>query len=257
MGWDINIVGRHRLRIDSIETLAKDLSERFDINIEYGYRHNYEVDLRNRFVRMCNDYDWISLGKIIRHSDQILYRLTDESYEFNLIKAQFGESVEGVRVEEEDMGLEELADYVRYELEIVDYDLKYDILWGYVFSDSLTLDFSNDPGRWFGFYRYFSTDREGYDVKYLNDFRRTVRRYFKSAGCDKVYYFPDQGDTINIETYWDEPWEVLEEYILSKKFCSSGAQSDLIDVPAFMKSDNPIPSSNRIDIFVDDFSDME
>ena len=69
--------------------------------------------------------------------------------------------------------------------------------------------------------------------------------------------FPDQGDTINIETYWDEPWEVLEEYILSKKFCSSGAQSDLIDVPAFMKSDNSIPSSNRIDIFVDDFSDME
>lgn len=33
MGWDINIFGRHRLRIDDVETLAKDLSDRFDINI--------------------------------------------------------------------------------------------------------------------------------------------------------------------------------------------------------------------------------
>lgn len=28
MGWDINIFGRHRLRIDDVETLAKDLSDR-------------------------------------------------------------------------------------------------------------------------------------------------------------------------------------------------------------------------------------
>ena len=77
MGWDINIFGRHRLRIDDVETLAKDLSSRFDINIEYGYHHDYEADLRNRYVRLGDDSEWVSLGKIIRHSDQILYKLPE------------------------------------------------------------------------------------------------------------------------------------------------------------------------------------
>lgn len=257
MGWDINLFGRHCLRIDDIETLANDLSNRFDINIEYGYHHDYEADIRNRYVRLLNCSEWISFGKIIRHSNQEFYRLTDEYYEFKLIKSQFGESVDRVKVEGEKAGLRDLADCVRYELESDDYSVGYDISSGYIFRETLTLLFSNDPGRWCGFHKYFTSGRGEFDVKYLNDFRRRVERYFKAAGCDKVYYSPDQGDPIKIESYWEEPWDVLEEYIISKKFCSSGANSDLIDVSSFMKADNPILSLNRIDIFVDDFSDLE
>ena len=257
MGWDINIFGRHRLRIDDVETLAKDLSDRFDINIEYGYHHDYEADLRNRYVRLRDDSEWVSLGKIIRHSDQILYKLTDESYEFKLIKSQFGDSSDGIRVEGEDVGLGTLADCVRFEFEKIDDNFECALSFGMIYRDALTLIFQDDPGRWFGFHKYFTSDRCRFDIKYLNDFRRRVKRYFKAVGCDKVYYAPDQGDPLNIETYLEEPWDVLERYILSKGFCYSGAQSDLIDVPAFMKTENPIPSSNRIDIFVDDFSDLE
>lgn len=35
MGYDIKIIARHRLNTENVESLAKDLSEALDINIEW------------------------------------------------------------------------------------------------------------------------------------------------------------------------------------------------------------------------------
>lgn len=36
MGADVYTVGRHNLDTNSLESLAKDLSDRFKVNIQYG-----------------------------------------------------------------------------------------------------------------------------------------------------------------------------------------------------------------------------
>ena len=48
MGYDIHITARHRLNTDSLEALAQDLSKALDINIEYGYEHDYDVKCKHR-----------------------------------------------------------------------------------------------------------------------------------------------------------------------------------------------------------------
>jgi len=50
MGYDINIIARHRLNTENVESLAKDLSEALDINIEYGYHHEYVANIKERVI---------------------------------------------------------------------------------------------------------------------------------------------------------------------------------------------------------------
>lgn len=63
MGYDIKIIARHRLNTENVESLAKDLSEALDINIEYGYRHEYVANIKKRVIKDAYNYHWISLGK--------------------------------------------------------------------------------------------------------------------------------------------------------------------------------------------------
>ena len=38
MGCDISILSKHNLNITNVETLAIDLAERLNLNIDYGYQ---------------------------------------------------------------------------------------------------------------------------------------------------------------------------------------------------------------------------
>ena len=64
MGYDINIIARHRLNTENLESLAKDLSESLDINIEYGYHHDYVENIKKRVIR--NAYVISNLSKKTR-----------------------------------------------------------------------------------------------------------------------------------------------------------------------------------------------
>lgn len=59
MGYDIHITARHRLNTDSLEALAQDLSKALDINIEYGYEHNYDVDVKKRVIKYASKRRWV------------------------------------------------------------------------------------------------------------------------------------------------------------------------------------------------------
>ena len=83
MGYDINIIARHRLNTENLESLAKDLSEALDINIEYGYHHDYVVNIKKRVIRNAYGCHWISLSKIIRDPSKDNYRLEDKVLSVN------------------------------------------------------------------------------------------------------------------------------------------------------------------------------
>jgi hypothetical protein len=265
MGYDINIIARHRLNTENVESLAKDLSEALDINIEYGYHHEYVANIKKRVIKDAYNYHWISLGKIIRGSDKDTYRLEDKRYEQKNIYNLLGSSFEGVQFKDVYKGyFEHLTLYELHQGE----KKQGDIFYMNITDEVASISMYNEPFRWHGFYMNFNEQEANPESwKVLNDYRRIVRKNIKGIGADYVYFHPDQGTPELICDQLHLSWEKMEEYILTRTYikesCSitkekiEDCKSEIMDIPSFMSADKKIFSENYEDVFRDDFSDLD
>lgn len=280
MGYDINIIGRHRINTESIEHAAKELSDRFDINIEYGYEHEYDVSIKKRVISYSSrrNRGWISLGTIIRDSKKGIYRLNDKYHECREIRNKLGGNLDDVRFDYVYEGYFERG--VQYELDYLEESdgIQSEISFLYLYKDVIEITFSDDPGRWGGFHQHFTEERQKRSGNSLRMFREIVRKYYKAAGCDYVYYYPDQDAPSMIDDLLDKDWEEIEAYITSHKYCGeyyermddyykndlpelaylhTFPESRTINIPLFLTEATPQLSESYVDIFWDDFSDID
>ena len=264
MGYDINIIARHRLNTENVESLAKDLSEALDANIEYGYHHEYVVNVNKRVIKNAHGYHWISLGKINRGFHKHTYRLEDRRYEQKNIYNLLGESFDRVQFKDVYEGFFEHLTF--YELNLGQ-EKKGDIFYMDITDEIVSISMHNEPFRWYGFYMNFDkqeTDPMSWEL--LNNYRRIVQKNIKGIGADYVYFHPDQGSPELICDQLHLSWKGMEEYICSKRYREDYCRitkesleenkSEIFDIPSFMLAENKVFSENYEDVFRDDFSDL-
>ena len=265
MGYDINIIARHRLNTENLESLAKDLSEALDINIEYGYHHDYVVNIKKMVIRNAYGCHWISLGKIIRDPSKDNYRLEDKRYEQKNIYNLLGKSFEKVIFKDVYQGFFEHL--TLYELHLGE-DKQGDIFYMDITDEVASISMYKEPFRWYGFYMNFDEQESNPESwKVLNEYRRIVRKNIRGIGADYVYFHPDQGAPELIGDQLHLSWEKLEEYILTKSYVKDCChitkekfedyKSEIMDIPSFMLAKKKMFSENYEDVFRDDFSDLD
>lgn len=228
MGWDLWSVGRHSLRLGDVKSVAKQLSEALDINIEYGQdRHGWST----RKV----------LGQIIVHKVAPIYTL-DRMLSYNYTRFEL-DSPDDVEQTSNDK-----------------------IVYLDIYNETISISFKGWPWRWWHYYSFFSDEQESPSLENLNTFRRTAKEYYGKLGAKSIYCFADQGPTSNIGDHWEEPWEQFEDYILSGMYYDECSDPDykgwrkkarLMNVSNFLSGEDPTLSKNYGDIFFDDFSDLD
>ena len=227
MGWDVWSVGRHNLRLGDVKDLAEQLSERLDINIEYG---------------RWDESSWRPEGQIIRTPGDVLFTLDDVSEDWD-VPRYYLESKDDDR------------DAQKKPFYMID-------IWG----ECIDISLWSVPGRMQYFWSYFGDEGEPGEMEYLEKFRRETKEIYGKLGADCVYYFSDQGPTQLIADNEDLPWEELVKYIHEGRCYDEYHDTDaefwkqdtrIINVPEFLTSENPVKSQKYSDVFFDDFKDIE
>lgn len=242
MGWDINIIGKHGLRVDDIKHTAEDLSQILQANIKYGHETHDE---------------FIEYGEIKLYSNAPLYVLSEYS------------DTNACAINNRNL--------IRLSLEPADSaDDRCEIFYLSIYQEAFDLSFKNDFfARWSGFYSHFREDGNTGTSCGLKEYRTLSKKYVKAFNCDKIYHIADQGPHQYIEDKLDSPWNEVLNYINTKQYekdfykqheeefgrnyseDDQGEESVVFDVASFMKADHPKYSLSLYDVFVDDFSDLE
>lgn len=264
MGHDISPIGNHNLNTKDIKVLAKDISSRIDINIEYGFygqKEHFKLLGENR------DDEYIVLGKIINDETFKTFRLIDEHYQLKELHEKFGDNLfynpeywiyyDG-KIPEQERLEEEKKELIFPEFELTLISSKE--------SEYLSVHkelYSNDIpyySRWWLFCRLF-TESNFDNFEYLDrllKFRRELMKYTLAFGGDKIYYLDDQSSVLEGVGQGSERelgWSEFEEFVADKTL------SLMLNIPKFLtdrnyrnefikKKENPLS-------FIDDFSDIK
>lgn len=262
MGCDISILSKHNLNISSVKTLAIDLAERLNLNIEYGYFSSKE---HNNLLGIDLDDELTELGSIMKNNSGEKYILVDENFQKKLLHEKFGDQLFDM-VEYWNCSNENLPD------EEVKLAEKKDILltYFYLFSDKSTEAegylmihdeiLMNDLyyySRWWQFCKTIQTKDQLKD-DYFQSFRRSIMKSTLALGGDKAYFVNDQcrhlaGVGQGNEIYYN--WNELEQFINSREkleviSISKAITSDKYQIEVSGKNDRNLA-------FFDDFGGLE
>ena len=261
MGCDISILSKHNLNITNVETLAIDLAERLNLNIDYGYQAIKE------FNGLLND-DFkdklIVLGSIRKNKSDARYLLVDENYQKKQLYQKFGDKL---------FDKIEYWSWYRDDLPNEEEKLeeKKDITLAYFFLDSI--DSTNAEGymnihdeilindlfyfsRWWSFCNVMQNN-DGFQDNYTQTFRKQIMKITLALGGDKAYFVNDQCNHLGgvgqgNEIYYN--WKELEEFINSRPILEVIQISKMALDPAYK---NEVSKKNDRNLaFVDDFLDL-
>lgn len=214
MGRDVVSLSRHNLDVSSFETLAKDISNRIQFNIEYGYwaNENYSKMLNTP----CQD-GFTKLGsEIFNPNRDTIYRLCDENYQEKLLYEKYGDELFSMKEynygDEISLTQSEIEE-LKSEIYIINFELCSEIT-GTVFciigENFLRNKFDYFLG-WWGFCGTLIDECYDYHIPDFIKYRKNMMRYCKLFGGNKIYYLDDQSDYLKgigqgdeFEYYWIE-----------------------------------------------------
>ncbi|MDO4230439.1 MAG: hypothetical protein Q4C98_11545 [Capnocytophaga sp.] len=225
MGVDICSIGNHKLDTSNIEVVAKQLSEIFKINIQYGYQSSYDFD-ENNLVYYTDNYDVRHLGEVIYSSGANHFLLLDELYFAKNLEEKYGKAWE-TKINHSKLSDWHIKD-LKNQIEIFKNDLKryeltenyqpkkrYDLWFMSIMKDYLSIKI-DEPFRWFGFVENLKKPQ------YLSEFQEYIqkmREYYQKVGGTEIIYFPDQGTPqLILGRYDDLLWEDIKKYALEKHY---------------------------------------
>jgi hypothetical protein len=258
MGWDISTLGKHDLDLKDVETVAKQISQRLELNIEYGYFQYYKYSSKNNLICYA-DNKWIRLGRICPYKNKPIYRLDDDRYFEKEVRSFIGDS--GLIPTYEEGDPFEFSDgQYRYSL-IIPRKKPEDIKFLTIYDEAFKFGLWDEP--W----------------EVLREYRLRQKRICRALGCPYLYLFSDQGPSELIDNVDNENWMEIESYIKSldwidecheidrkyyhikKQISKENAARDrslfqLISIPEYLTTDHP-GSKWCNDVFVDDFSDLD
>lgn len=249
MGHDVSTIGNHKLDISSIESLAKDLSKRLKANIDYGYYHQFWIDIDgNEFEP---SYENIILGRIQHPDAKQTIWLSDELYQVHQIINKHGDDYIKLPCFSNSNSLESEFKYalngVSYELR----DIPNEIDYGTIDNDTFHNHHSSYCSRWWYFCRNFM-EPDGHmegNLDYLNEYRKEILELHTLIGGTAVVHLDDQGKTERL-TYGEQTWqEILNE--LNADFKDS-----TVHISDFMKHQKLLPKNKYPLAFYDDFADL-
>ncbi len=246
MGWDIVALGNHKLDTSNLETLAKQVSDAYNINVVYGHLNivKYNDDLH--CVEYPNDYNYHKIGKISKAKNRKLYHLIDEYYNEkiiynkfegnleNIVYAEFEDEFDREFCENEIMKGFEFLSKGRVQYHLCHSSNSYkrmntlELLRAYIMNDTIDI-MIKDPFRWFGFVNQLKKNNDCFD-DFVNYRNRMVDYYIK-VGADNIVYFADQGVTeLIMDKMMENDWIDMIKYIKSQEY-----YFDYININSFDK----------------------
>lgn len=254
MGHDVHNIGSHNLNTSSLEALAKDLSNRFKANIEYGVYDTFPFDWDGFHREASFDY-WV-FGKIEYPNAEKTLWLTDEFYLHHIVHGRYGNNAYRLpyftEYNSHKYELHDAINNVCFELRDNYADDEYGTIFNDVFRDFQDYFYS----RWWSFCRTF-TEENFYGNDWENiyhtgvyEYRKKVMDFFQKIGGSEVFYFDDQGESQYLtETYYD--WETI------RKEVEIGFKETTLHISEFMKEKKLLPKGKYPKAFYDDFADLK
>ncbi|OXA82850.1 hypothetical protein B0A56_03845 [Flavobacterium columnare NBRC 100251 = ATCC 23463] len=261
MGCDISILSKHNLNITNVETLAIDLADRLNLNIDYGY---YATKEYSNLLGVDFENELIELGSIRKTKADARYLLVDENFQKKQLYEKYGDSL---------FDNKEYWSWYKNEMPNDDEiaEEKKDIALAYYFLDSV--DSTNAEGylnihdeilmndlyyfsRWWSFCGAMQTN-DGFDDRYTQTFRKKIMNSTLALGGDKAYFVNDQCNHLKgvgqgNEIYYN--WNELEEFINSRPILEVISISKIALDPTYKNEVSKKTDRNLA--FVDDFKDI-
>ena len=210
MGWDICSMGNYTLAISDIRTLAKQLSEIFEINISCkAFKDGvYEEVVDFGGVVYDEKAAWFTLWDNFYFAKSLIDR--SESELQNMLSAN--------EVEEwymEDIGSAKRG-FVEYELYCdAENPGLYELDNVKILKDFISISIV-EPFRWFGF---IDNLKEHTPNHCFFKFREKNIELYKKLGAKEIIYFSDQGMAqLILDKFNMLSWEEIKAYALEKKY---------------------------------------
>lgn len=250
MGHDLHIIGNHNLDISSMEALAKDISKRFQANVEFGYYKNmFDFDINGNTGRE-SDVDDV-LGKINFPNATTTLWLNDEYYMYHAVLEKYGKEAYNLPYFKKRDGyyrkdLDYVVGNIRYELRDNEEDDEYAV----IFNNTIHDWYNYFCPRWWSFCKAFGKDDKDFLDDLITPFRKEVLQFFEKVGGTEAFYFDDQGKSQHLtENYYN--WaSILKEV-------ETNFKETTLHIPKYMKDNKPNPWDIKPLAFYDDFSDLK
>lgn len=266
MGHDITPLGNHNLNTENVESLAKDLSLRMHVNIEFGYygEQKYFEILESDLVK--NELDkseFVKLGEFFKDENLETFRLQDPAYQLKQLFAKFANDIfynldywiyykeqpDEKTVAEEKLRLV----YPDYEFRCIKGDeSQYMYIYKHLFDDEMFR-----YGRWWSLCAFF-VDNKQEDLEYLLQFRTTLMKHTFLFGGHKMYYLDDQSQVLGGVGQGSEGDMPLHDFEI---FVQEKASDLLVNIPKFITDESYrahfLSKGQKPLAFFDDFSDLK
>jgi hypothetical protein len=238
MGSDINTIGRHLLNASSLESLAKEISDRFNLNIIYGYQDMFKLD--DHFNLADTSCELVEIGSINKVEGNGHRWLIDHYYQHRQYVQDFGPEII------------ELAQYDKTGLQACVSETYYELLETstnesmYVTNDMIEIDFYYLT-RWWPFCALFRWPEDMGESFF--QFRRDLKEIYLKAGVSEIVYYNDQGPLSGEKYYPEATWDNMQKAL--KKY-----EDKQVDIPTFIKNKERWGKDDYPIYFTDDFSDL-
>lgn len=219
------------MNTDNVESVARQLSDIYDINILWGAR---------------GEENFVEQGSITKHPNRPFHELQDSSYDEFAILYQL------------DMNWDDAEDN------------HLGFFYMNIYKDIVEISFMGWPYRSSDYERCFWVQEPPMDeqtIDKMRDFRMLCKSVFGKLDISKIFCF---GDSYSVTGFIEETklgmdWDEFEVYILSGRYLDDTENQEeyhwkdnsmLIYVSDFLTGKNPKRCQGSADIFVDDFDDL-
>ena len=227
MGIALVTLGRHGLNTKSLETVGRQLSDAFDMNLSWGH-----------FKDEGEDVKFIEEGKVIKYPDKIVAWLVNNTEEYGYVNYH--------------IFMEGPLYYLSIGREMVEFSVK---------------DWPHSAWHFEYCFGQPITELEDYIVEDMKTFRLLCRDTIRKLGGTRVFHFPERGLSGFLEDAAEEMnGKEFEEYILSGHYLDKALQggnewkreaSHLFYLPDFLSGKDPFIRQDGADVYYDDFADLK
>lgn len=257
MGWDIVAIGtNHTLPIDNPLETAKRLTPILNGVISIGYCIDWIYDSVHKTISYASEYDRHEIKKLNINPNGCRYNFDLVNENAKKIYSQIP-NIDDVSFRGEyakDGFMKEVFEtpFRIYEIESTEMPFfSFDIL-----KENVEFDVSF-PGRWFNFERVFKQPDKDENKQNLDKFRQSIFTQLKVSGCDKAYYFPDQGFGEIIYDCIDRKSDDWVSYLNSREYIENDCEDFVIlNMNDYIEGRIVLSQNQNLICLIDDFSDF-
>lgn len=260
MGRDVTALSRHNLDVSSIEALAKDISNRIQYNVEYGY---WAYEDYSKMLNIPYQSDFTVLGTAIFNPNRdTIYRLIDDKYQDRELLARYGDelfSMKNYIFSSEEILKQEEIDELKEEILQYNIDLTSPITDNdfCTIGKHLLINNFDYYSRWWDFCSVIIEEDYLDNSLHFLKYRKKMMFYSKLFGGDKIFYIDDQSNYLKgigqgdeLDYTWDELEKIIYERVNNEVVSISEVMLDY-RVKDTLALNREFPLA-----FIDDFKDL-